>query len=195
MPVPLLDLLDDSLSHIGGVLSVIRADQRGEPTPCPDLTVGHLVAHVINGLAWYGQLPAGGNPDPREVSGPDLSSVAIMDAFDTVLATTRRNWTAEHLDRTFALPFGDITGEGITAYTVVELLAHGWDLAMATGQPVKVPGELAEAGLAIAHGMSEELLRAPGMMAAAVPVDADAPAIDRLVAFLGRRPIGVTLGG
>jgi hypothetical protein len=51
-----------------------------------------------------------------------------------------------------------------------------------------VAPDLAEAGLTVAHGLGEQVLRAAGMMADAVIVDAHAPAIDRFVAFLGRQP-------
>ena len=182
-----LSVLDSCLDWADGVVAAVGADHRDAATPCPDFTVDGLVAHLVDGLAWYGALPAGGATDPREVTGPDLAS-GYVEAFRAARAVVRRNWTPPRLDDTFALPVGEVTGVGITEYTVVEVLGHGWDLAVATGRPVRVADDLAEAALRMARGLGEDTLRSPGMMGAPTPVDAAAPAIDRFVAYLGRRP-------
>jgi uncharacterized protein (TIGR03086 family) len=172
----------------GGVVAGIRADQGDAATPCAELTVDRLLAHLIDGLTWYGRLPAGGPADPRTIHEPDSGPVPPADAFRAAHATIRRNWTSAHLAETYALPFGEVTGTGVTEYMIVETLGHGWDLAVATGQPITVVPDLAEAALAVARGLGEPALRGEGMMAAAVPAAAGAPAIDRFVAFLGRQP-------
>jgi uncharacterized protein (TIGR03086 family) len=186
--IALLTLINNCLDWADGVVARIRDEQRDAATPCPEFTVDSLMAHLVDGLAWYGELPAGGSVDPREVHGPDVRQVGYVDAFRSVHATIRRNWTAERLAGTFPMGGTEVTGAGITEYMIVEALGHGWDLATATGQPVRVDPDVAEAALAVAHGLGEEVLRSPGMMAAAVPVDADAPAIDRFAAYLGREP-------
>jgi uncharacterized protein (TIGR03086 family) len=187
MAATVLDQLDECLDWAEGVLAGIGTGRRDAPTPCPEFTVERLVGHVVDGLVWYGGLPAGGPTDPRDVHGPDLARTTYADAFRAARAVVGRNWTPHHLAERFALPFGEITGAGITEYTIIEVVGHGWDLAVSTGQPADVAPELAEAALAIARSLGE-MLRYPGMMGAAVPVDADAPAIDRFVAFLGRQP-------
>ena len=70
---------------------------------------------------------------------------------------------------------------------LTELLVHGWDLAIATGQPtVGLPEDVAEQELAFSRHQLTQL--PPGRMpfAPPQPVDQDAPAIDRLAALLGR---------
>ena len=86
------------------------------------------------------------------------------------------------------MPFGGCTGAGITEYTIMETLGHGLDLAVATGQPIGLAADVSEASLTVVRGLGEQALRTPGMMAAAVSVEAQGPAIDRFVAFLGRQP-------
>lgn len=184
----MLTVLDSCLTWVDGVVAGIGAEHRDAPTPCPEFTVDLLVAHLVDGLVWYGGLPAGGPADPREVHGPDLRRVGYHDAFRAACDTVRRNWTERHLADAFPAPGGEVTGEGITQYEIVEVLGHGWDLATATGQPVTVAPGLAEAALTIARGLGEETLRGPGMMANPVSADPDAPAIDRFVAYLGRKP-------
>jgi uncharacterized protein (TIGR03086 family) len=183
-----LTVLNDCLNWVDGVVAEIGEEHRDSPTPCPEFTVDLLVAHVVDGLAWYGGLPAGGSADPRAVHGPDPREVGYREAFRTARETVRRNWTPERLTDTFPMPSGDYTGAGITEFQIVEFLGHGWDLAVATGQPTDVDPDLAETALRVAKGLGEDVLRSPGMMADPVAVAPDAPAIDRFVAYLGRRP-------
>jgi uncharacterized protein (TIGR03086 family) len=186
MPLPLLELLDRCLDHAATVVAGIRDDQRAAPTPCPDLTVDQLLVHLVGGLKWYGQLPAGGPGDPRDVPGSQLAPLSYPDAFADVRTLIRSTWSPARLTDRYPMPGGEVTGAGMTEYMVVEVLGHTWDLAVATGQPTDPPGGVAEDALGVARGLGEEALRAPGMMGPAVPVDPDAPAIDRFAAFLGR---------
>lgn len=69
----------------------------------------------------------------------------------------------------------------------IDLLVHGWDIARATGQDETLP----DAEVARVYADVVELgdsLRAEGVCGPAVEVPADAPAQDRLLAFLGRTP-------
>jgi uncharacterized protein (TIGR03086 family) len=68
---------------------------------------------------------------------------------------------------------------------VYDLLAHGWDLSQATEQPADLPDDLAAQSLAFARTQLTEQAR-PGRFGPAQIVAEQAPAIERLVAFLGR---------
>jgi uncharacterized protein (TIGR03086 family) len=68
-----------------------------------------------------------------------------------------------------------------------ELVTHGWDLARATGQELKVSEEVARAVLDLNTGMSAEAQQ-QGLFGAPVPVDAGAPTLERAVAVTGRDP-------
>jgi uncharacterized protein (TIGR03086 family) len=69
-----------------------------------------------------------------------------------------------------------------------ELLIHGWDLARATGQPADLPEDLAEGALSMWRTRLADRPREGMPFAAPQPVADDAPAIDRLAAYLGRQP-------
>ncbi|MGH3515743.1 MAG: hypothetical protein ACRDRB_26280 [Pseudonocardiaceae bacterium] len=73
---------------------------------------------------------------------------------------------------------------GIQA-AIVDLLAHGWDLAQATGQPAELPEDLAEQALTFARIQLSTMPRT-GRFGPAQTISDRAPAVDRLVAFLGR---------
>jgi uncharacterized protein (TIGR03086 family) len=183
----MLTLLDRCLDYADRVIAGIPDDRRTAPTPCADYDVEHLTAHLVKGTQWTADLPGGGTTDPLADPEPDLRGVALAEAFRAAAADTRAKWTGADLGRTFVMPFAEITGEGLIQYLIVELLGHGWDLAVATGQPADAGDDLAEAGLRVARDLGE-VLRSPGMMGPMVSVPAGAPAMDRFAAYLGRNP-------
>lgn len=116
---------------------------------------------------------------------------------------TTRGPTTSVLQRTVRLPWKEDTGAAILASYVNEVTVHTWDLATATGQrPAWDPQVLSLAfdGIRFMPGQNRAamfeamaqrvpaLLRGAQPFADAVPVSDDAPLIDRLVAWNGRRP-------
>jgi uncharacterized protein (TIGR03086 family) len=89
------------------------------------------------------------------------------------------------LDRHYVGPLGSATGAERLQIRLYDLLAHGWDLAQATGQLANLPDELAEQSLEFVRTQLTEPSRA-GRFGPATTIRDDAPAIERLVAFLGR---------
>jgi uncharacterized protein (TIGR03086 family) len=68
-----------------------------------------------------------------------------------------------------------------------ELVLHGWDLAVATGQQYTVDPAAAAAALAAVEA-NADLFRQYQGFAEAVPVPADAAALDRALGLSGRDP-------
>ena len=89
------------------------------------------------------------------------------------------------LERAYHGPLGAISGAAWLQVRITDLLAHGWDLARATGQPAELPEDLAEQALVFSRVQMSSVSRI-GRFGPAQPVADDAPAIDRLAAFLGR---------
>jgi uncharacterized protein (TIGR03086 family) len=190
-PLPsdrLLGLLGGALDVGEAVFEGIADDRRAAATPCAGFDVDALAAHLVGGLTWFGTLPEGGPADPRTLPDPDLAGRPLDAPYRAAAALVRRNWTPESLTSSFALPSGPTRGAGLAEYMVVEVLGHGWDLAVASGQRCRLPEDLAEAALRLAVGLGEAALRAPGMLGPSVAVPSGAPASDRLIAFLGRDP-------
>ena len=67
-----------------------------------------------------------------------------------------------------------------------EGLIHGWDLAHATGQTAAFPEAVAEQTLATVRVTLAGRPRDPRGFGVEQPAPEDAPALDRLAAFLGR---------
>jgi uncharacterized protein (TIGR03086 family) len=68
------------------------------------------------------------------------------------------------------------------------LLIHGWDLARAIGRPPELPEDLAQGALVLWQTRLADRPRERMPFGVPEPVADDAPAIDRLAAFLGRKP-------
>ena len=72
--------------------------------------------------------------------------------------------------------------------TLMEYLTHGWDLATATAQPIPFTDDEAEEVLERARATLPPQFQGDGMpFGAPVPVPDDAPALQRLMGFMGRR--------
>ncbi len=167
------------------ILSAITGDEFDRPTPCPEWDVGTLIAHVIAGNLKYTEIARGGN---WSRGAPEVDSVG--DALAVYLATSEAMLDAWDLpgvlDREIDLPRGRGRAESALYLHLGETLVHGWDLAVACGRRPPFDSALAEASLAQYRSWlpADRFGQAP--FSDAVAVADDAPAIDRLAAYLGR---------
>ncbi len=182
-PPPSVEQLTRALSAVGHLIAGIRDDQWSAPTPCTDWTVHDLVNHLVGVNRVFAVLLSGQAPPDRgaghlgdnPVGAYRDSGVALQAAFDQPGV----------LERTYHGPLGAASGAERLHLRIADLLAHGWDLARATGQPAELPEDLAEQALAFTRAQLSTVPRT-GRFGPAQTVAGDAPAIDRLVAFLGR---------
>jgi uncharacterized protein (TIGR03086 family) len=178
-----LEQLTRSLRDVGHLIARVRDDQWGAPTPCTEWTVRDLVDHLVAmNLVFEAQLSDQAPPERGlDRLGDDpfgayqASSAAVRDAFAQPGV----------LERTYRGPLGAATGAERLQIRVYDLLAHGWDLAQATGQPVDLPENLAQQALDFVREQLSARPRA-GRFSPPRPIADDTCAIDQLVAFLGR---------
>ena len=177
-------------AHAAHVASAVRPDQLAGPTPCPEYDVAVLVDHLV-GAAWRavslgrGETPGGEEfPHVELADAPGQLSQAGADAADA--------WSDDRLSATTTMPWGETyTGATLVDMYLSELVAHSWDLAVATGQPVTCDEALASDALAGARAMLRPQYR--DMMAKGSPFGAeqaagdDATTLERFAAFMGRR--------
>jgi uncharacterized protein (TIGR03086 family) len=74
------------------------------------------------------------------------------------------------------------------AGTAMDQVVHTWDLAVAIGGDRRLDPELVEACVAVFLPDMPNIGRAAGIVGPEVPVPTDAPAQDRLLGAMGRRP-------
>jgi uncharacterized protein (TIGR03086 family) len=173
---PDLDDLVAALRVTEGVVGGVRHGQASLPTPCPDYQVAQLLDHLVGWATSFADKANGVTPatDPTATVAGDDPQASYHDAAVRLLDGYRSGAGGE------ATPMGVVLMETIT---------HGWDLATATGQPAPYPDEAVVAALAVGQGMMTPRFRGHGMpFGDEVEVAADASALDRLVAFMGRDP-------
>lgn len=174
-----------AVAQTQSIIAAVRPEQAGLPTPCSEWDVRTLLSHMVGGVtrsALVGE-------------GADALSLPPF-------AGTGEDWAAEYraageraaaawaddakLDAVFAVPWGKVPGRVALAGYVREVVAHGWDLAVATGQETELDQELG----AFALEVSQRSLPAAGRegipFGPVVAPPAGAGVYAQLAAWLGR---------
>ena len=182
-----LDLAPQA-AELARVLTGIRDDQLGEPTPCVDTPVAGVLAHVV-GLTTAFRMaaektPVSGGPSASPDDLPPDWRTRIPAQLDALVEAWQQPsaWegTAEAGGLVLPAPVA-----GVVALD--EVLVHGWDLAVATGQPYTADPE----SVAACTGFAAQAAArgpTPGLFGPPVPVPDDAPPLDRLLGLTGRNP-------
>jgi uncharacterized protein (TIGR03086 family) len=173
---------------VAGVVARVRDEQLGDPTPCVGTAVAGLLDHLV-GLTTAFRMAAEKTPVP---GGPSASAdhlspdwrMLIPAQLDSLVEAWQRPsaWTGT------AEAGGVMMPAPVTAVVALdELLVHGWDLAVATGQDYAADPVSVEACLGFATRVAAGP-PVPGLFGPPVPVPDDAPAFDRLLGLTGRDP-------
>jgi len=162
-------------------------------TPCTEWDVHDLVNHLLGtlelGRALFSDTAPETDAGPGEVPSADLAGDDPAKAYRVGMESLLAAATGDAVDRAHATPFGEMPGAMVAGFTAVDVLVHGWDLARATGQAVGFDDALAGEILGFARKTISDDTRAPRIgPEVPAPDGADASAIDRLVAFMGRTP-------
>jgi len=188
----LYEAFDQAITSTAAIVKTVRPDQAGAPTPCTEWDVRDLLNHVI-GTLWLSEaLFADHAPRypmaPGVLPGTDLAGEDPAAAYAGASTAARTAASAgDTLTRVHPTPLGEMPGPALAGFTTLDILVHGWDLAKATGQPANLDDALTAHVLTFAEQAITPGSRAP-RIGPALPVAADAPLTDRLVAFLGRQP-------
>jgi uncharacterized protein (TIGR03086 family) len=169
-------LFERAATNAVALAEQVRPEQRHAPTPCTEWDVDALLEHMAAGTGYL--LNALGRP--RD-AGP-----TYRDAVNQCVDALRQPGA---LDGRCMSPAGFEWSIGeATAGTAMDQLVHTWDLAVAIGADRRLDPELAETCIEMFVPQMPEVGRAAGFVGAEIPVAGDAPAQDRLLAAMGRRP-------
>lgn len=175
----------DARAWVVSLMSGTDAEQLAGATPCTELDVRTLMAHLI-GTAHRGLGTALGTSTAHV-------PFAVTDVPDTELATTYARLSDE-LDEAWAAltpgakvraPWGPCSAQEAAGGFVVETVTHGWDLAVATGRPTAIADPIAQRCLGFGAPLVPERLRGVMYDEPGAPT-ADATPIERLAVALGR---------
>jgi uncharacterized protein (TIGR03086 family) len=174
------------------VVAAVTPDQLTLPTPCTEYDVRTLLAHIVGGLTRTALV---GEGDPDALARPAVAGGVPDDGWpDSYRAAAARAvaaWADDaKLDALVEVPWGKVPGRFALAGYIQEVLAHGWDLAKATGQPTEGDPELALFALAGAKRILPPDIRGADDVpfGPVVDVPADAAPYTQLAAWLGRHP-------
>ena len=186
--------LSSATRATGMVIANLGDDQLGLPTPCPRYSIGDLLDHV-DGLAQAftnaatKELPDGGTQAPPGDAARLETGwrTRIPQRLDALAEAWRDPAAWEGMTQAGGV---DLPGEIAGLVALNEVIAHGWDLARGSGQAYDADPEQVEVCIRTMGPQPGEERPAGDDVAFGRPVDvaADAPAIDRLVAVLGRDP-------
>ncbi len=182
-PIDELACAEASLGVLQHVLHPIANDDWSRQTPCREFDIASLTDHLMNSITVIGGVAGAELPERDRADSVERQVVAAArPALDA--------WHRRGLDGT--VPFGENEAPAAVMAGVLslEFLIHAWDYAMAMGRPVTAPDSLAD----YVMGLAQNIITPQGRTTAGFddPVDApdDASALDRLVAYTGRRPSG-----
>ncbi len=181
-----IELLRGILDKTGSVLAGADGADEDAPTPCAEYTVAGLRDHIVGWVQVFAAGRTGRRYDGDPMAyrcGPDAAAV-FAGAADAIID----GWRANGLTGTLPISSGaEMPAPMVFNMTVMEYLAHGWDLAVATGQTPPWTEEEAEAALERAEATLLPEYRGDAF-APPLEVAPGAKALDRFGAFMGRSP-------
>jgi len=181
-----IEQLASALDSTGRVLASIAEDQWALPTPCTEWTVRDLACHLVTGNDRFTSALGGRAPTTPVGTESDLPDAYHRSARELLSAFGQPG----ALDSSVDVPIGTVPGLAALHLRITEILVHGWDLARATGQAASFPEALAEQELVFSRAKLSDIPPGRRPFAPPQPIADDAPAIDRLAAYLGRRVSG-----
>jgi uncharacterized protein (TIGR03086 family) len=159
-------------------------------TPCAELDLRALVEHFVGTTTAMARLGLGEPLDPDHPWGGGEGSadgdwparlVANLDAVGRGWSRVE-TWSGDAHVGGSPMP-RSMLGE----MALVEVAAHGWDVARALGRTLELPPEAADAVLQVATSTAD-LGRRMGAYGPEVPVADDASSLDRALGQVGRDP-------
>lgn len=171
----------------------IRPADLGRATPCDGWTVAGLLTHLSIQHRGFAAAARG--------DGGDLAHWAprppAPDPVADFLAATADVLTSFAADGAGAVPFRlpeistsvEFPADQAVSFHFIDYVVHSWDLARSIGTRPNLGQPVLEAAWQVARLVPDEARGRPGSpFGLLVPVPADAPLLDRIVAHLGRHP-------
>jgi uncharacterized protein (TIGR03086 family) len=174
--------LDETRSLVAG----ISAHQWHAPTPCADWDVREVVNHIVSGNWWVTPLMTGSTiDDVGDRLDGDVLGDDPLKSYDASAKEAAAAFEAPGaMDAPANVSYGPVPGRVYAGHRLIDVLVHGWDVAVATGQETTLRPDLVDACLGIVLAEAE-LLAGSGMFGDSH----DAPDADpqtRLLSLLGR---------
>ncbi|MFC1409867.1 TIGR03086 family metal-binding protein [Streptacidiphilus sp. N1-12] len=185
----LLPQLTAASAEAARVARAVSDDQLSDPTPDTEWDVRTLANHLVLWTSYNFELRARGESVPDDWQQRDFTSEpgwaqAYTEQLDRALAawSDPAVWEGEVKMGDASMPAAAVAG-----MILLELVLHGWELAVATGQEFHVPGSAEAATVGLVEEYAEMYRQYQGF-AEPLPVAPDATPFDRALALSGRDP-------
>lgn len=187
-------VLDEAHRALRAAVAGVADGDWERPTPCERWNVAQVLQHAAGDqLGFAAAITGSGGPsfDPfapdghLERFGGDRAAFA-----EEAMRAAAAAWATIPADATDAptpLPQGRMAGWLGAGACALDAAVHGWDIAVATGQPSPLNADLARELLAVARELVEPL-RAWGAYAAVLPAEDGDDDVAALLRYLGRDP-------
>ena len=181
------ELHAQALDATGRIVGGAPADRWHAATPCAGWDARALVNHLVSGNLWAAELAAGGTIEGAgtlfdgDLLGGDPAG-AYAESAAAAAAVFRRPGA---LDAPCAVSYGPVPGSVYAGHRFLDVLVHGWDLAVATGQDYALDPTLMDACRQIIEPQLEAF-RSAGALGPPVAVPASASQQTQFLALLGR---------
>jgi uncharacterized protein (TIGR03086 family) len=177
-------------AEVARIVAGVRDDQLGHPTPCAGMNVAAMLDHLV-GLTVAFREAAEKVP---QAAGPRADAANLPDDWRTRLPMQLDGLVAAWQHPTAWEGTTDIAGMTMPAAAagttgLNEVLIHGWDLAVATGQGYRPDPDTVRAcfDFGVEFAKAAPQVR-DQMYGPVVPVPGDAPVFHRLLGQAGRDP-------
>ncbi|GAA3741453.1 TIGR03086 family metal-binding protein [Salinactinospora qingdaonensis] len=185
--------LHDGLDFMAGKVGGIGSIPLTAPTPCREWELGALLNHVIATTTLLSRIAAGHPVEAEHLAPAATAATAFTgepeQAFAKAAALARETFADPGgWERTVAMPTGaEFPGAVLAKLIALDAVAHGWDIARATGQDDTLPAPLVDTAMAFATDFVRPEVRGT-TIGHQVHVGPAATKTERFVAFLGRQP-------
>jgi uncharacterized protein (TIGR03086 family) len=185
--------LEPATRELARLVRGVRDEQLTAPTPCTEATLGDLIDHV-DGLslaftAAATKTPLGGGSQAPSADASRLGTdwrTRIPERLAGLADAWRDRAAWQGMTRAGGV---DMPAEVAGRVALDEVVVHGWDIAVSSGQPFGAEPQL----VAAAHEFVQSAVAqnpdgTPGLFGPPVPVPDDAAPLDRLLGLAGRDP-------
>lgn len=117
--------------------------------------LGHLIGAAHRGLATARRTPTQGIPHVVD----DVPDADLAATYAGLAISLRAGWAPLTAGDEVRAPWGTCTALEAARGFTVETITHGWDLAVATGQPSEAPNSIADRCLPYAAAVVPDRLR------------------------------------
>jgi len=179
-----------AMAQTESVVAAVTPPQLALPTPCTEYDVRALLSHMVGGLNRIALVGEGADALAVPPVADGVRDDGWLAAYQAARARVTAAWADDaRLDAMVEVPWGKVPGRIALSGYVQEILAHGWDLAKATGQPTEGDPELATWVLAISRRILPPEPRGGQIpFGPVVPAPPDSGSYAQLAAWLGRHP-------